>query len=64
MLPAAFSPVLVNYLKRCLHKDRKQRIRDIGDVSLALAGAFETARHVHRHGRSRTLCGDARSRLR
>ena len=45
ILPAACSPVLVTYLKRCLNKDRRQRIRDIGDVSLALAGAFETARH-------------------
>ena len=45
ILPAACSPVLVTYLKRCLNKDRRQRIRDIGDVSLALAGAFETPRH-------------------
>ena len=45
ILPAACSPVLVTYLKRCLNKDQRQRIRDIGDVSLALAGAFETARH-------------------
>jgi len=45
ILPAACSPVLVTYLKRCLSKDRRQRIRDIGDVSLAVTGAFETARH-------------------
>jgi len=45
ILPAACSPVLVTYLKRCLNKDRRQRIRDIGDMSLALAGAFEAARH-------------------
>ena len=33
--------MVASYIKRCLHKDRKQRIRDIGDVSLALDGAFE-----------------------
>ena len=43
MLPAGLSPVLATYIERCLHKDRKQRIRDIGDVSLALDGAFESA---------------------
>ena len=41
MLPAGLSPVVASYIKRCLHKDRKQRIRDIGDVALALDGAFE-----------------------
>ena len=34
--------MLGTVLRRCLHKDRKQRIRDIGDVSLALTGAFDT----------------------
>ena len=29
-------------LGRCLQKDQKQRLRDIGDVRLALEGAFET----------------------
>ena len=29
-------------LRRCLEKDANQRIRDIGDVRLAMAGAFET----------------------
>jgi hypothetical protein len=33
--------VLGIYNKRCLHKDHKQRIRDIGDVFLALDGAFD-----------------------
>ena len=42
MLPAELSPPLISYIKRCLHKDRRQRIRDIGDVSLALEGAFES----------------------
>jgi eukaryotic-like serine/threonine-protein kinase len=30
-------------LRVCLRKDSKQRLRDIGDVRLALEGAFETA---------------------
>jgi hypothetical protein len=42
MLPGQLSPVLATVLKRCLHKDRKHRMRDIGDVALALAGAFDT----------------------
>ena len=41
-LPAALPPTLLVYLKRCLHKDLKQRIGDIHDVRLALEGAFET----------------------
>ncbi len=42
VLRRELSPVLGIVLRRCLHKDRKQRIRDIGDVSLALTGAFDT----------------------
>ena len=42
-LPATVPPTVVTVLRRCLQKDRKQRVRDIGDVSLALEGAFETA---------------------
>ncbi len=42
-LPAALSPTLATFLKRCLHKDLKQRVGDIHDVRLALEGAFETA---------------------
>ena len=41
-LPATVPPAVVTVLRRCLQKDRKQRVRDIGDVSLALEGAFET----------------------
>ena len=40
-LPLDLSPSLVTYLKRCLDKDPRERIRDIGDVRLAMAGAFE-----------------------
>ena len=41
-LPATVPPAVVTVMRRCLQKDRKQRVRDIGDVSLALEGAFET----------------------
>jgi serine/threonine-protein kinase len=45
---------VVTVMRRCLQKDRKQRVRDIGDASLALEGAFETvAPHT-------TLAGTAR----
>jgi hypothetical protein len=55
-LPRDFSPVLGTVLRRCLHKDRKQRIRDIGDVSLALTGAFDTMPDVaHAVGAGRSL---------
>ena len=43
VLPSALSPALGTYLRRCLVKDPRERIRDIGDVRLALTGAFETA---------------------
>src|SRR5207344_2979734 len=41
-LPATVPPAVVTVLRRCLQKDRKQRVRDLGDASLALEGAFET----------------------
>jgi serine/threonine-protein kinase len=43
LLPRGLSPVLGTFLKRCLHKDRKQRIGDAQSLRLALDGAFETA---------------------
>ena len=43
VLPLDTPPLLLMFLKRCLQKNPKQRIRDIGDVSLALEGAFETS---------------------
>jgi serine/threonine-protein kinase len=47
-LSAAVSPAVRSTLVRCLQKDPKQRIRDIGDVRLALDGAFSSpATHVH-----------------
>ena len=41
-LPESLSPALDTYLRRCLEKDPRQRVRDIGDVRLAIEGAFET----------------------
>ncbi|MGI8423531.1 MAG: protein kinase domain-containing protein, partial [Chloroflexota bacterium] len=43
LLPATLSPALRTYLRRCLQKDPRQRVQAIGDVRLALEGAFETA---------------------
>ena len=40
-LPNDLPPTLATYLRRCLEKEPSQRIRDIGDVRLAMAGAFE-----------------------
>ena len=41
-LPSSVSPSLSVFLNRCLEKDPKQRVHDIADVRLAMAGAFET----------------------
>ena len=41
-LPAEVPAAIRTVLDRCLEKDPKHRIRDIGDVSLAMEGAFET----------------------
>ncbi len=49
LLPARLSPVLGTFLKRCLHKDRKQRIGDAQSLRLAVEGAFESA-VSHAHG--------------
>ena len=42
LLPSGLSPVLHTYIKRCLHKEAKQRVPDIAAMRLALEGAFET----------------------
>src|SRR5688572_22005330 len=42
-LPATLSPALRTYIRRCLQKDPRQRVQAVGDVRLALEGAFETA---------------------
>ena len=40
-LPSATPETLRAYLRRCLEKDPKRRVRDIGDVRLAMEGAFD-----------------------
>ena len=40
-LPKNLPPVLGTFLRGCLQKNPKKRVRDIGDVSLAMEGAFE-----------------------
>ena len=42
-LPPDVPPAVRTVLRRCLEKDPGQRIRDIGDVRLAMAGAFESS---------------------
>ena len=42
-LPATLSPSLAVFLRRCLHKNPRQRIGDVQAMRLALEGAFETA---------------------
>ena len=42
-LPADASPALRAALARCLEKDLKRRLRDVGDVRLAMEGAFSAA---------------------
>ena len=60
-LPATVPTGVVTVMRRCLEKDRKRRVRDIGDVLLALGGAFETATpptaaaHAARSALSRAL---------
>ena len=42
LLPPRLSPTVATYIKRCLHKDPKQRIGDVQSIRLALEGVFET----------------------
>ena len=41
-LPSDLPPGLTTYLHRCLQKEPSQRIQAIGDMRLAMEGAFET----------------------
>ena len=41
-LPRDLAPGLATYLRRCLDKDPTRRVRDMGDVRLAMDGAFDT----------------------
>ncbi len=45
-LPSELPPNVRTVLRRCLEKDPKERLRDIGDVRLAMKGAFETTINV------------------
>src|SRR5262245_16332083 len=40
-LPPRLSPIVGVFLRRCLHKDPRQRVGDIRDMRLAVEGAFE-----------------------
>ena len=42
-LPVDVPPHIVRLIRQCLVKEPRQRIRDMGDVRLALEGTFETA---------------------
>jgi serine/threonine protein kinase len=46
LLPEGVSPAVETVLRRCLQKDRRQRIGDMQDVRLALDGAFDTTTPV------------------
>jgi serine/threonine-protein kinase len=41
VVPASVPPAVRQYLRRCLARDPTQRVRDIGDVGLAIEGAFD-----------------------
>ena len=43
-LPAGLPSVLASFLRRCFHRQPKQRVGDVQDLRLALDGAFETAK--------------------
>ena len=66
-LPASLPPALTTFLKRCLQKDARQRVQAMGDVRLALEGAFSTGRRgqtqrPRRRRPRRARSGSARSR--
>ena len=42
-LPHDVPPLLATFLRRCLAKDPRQRVQAIGDVRLAMDGAFDMA---------------------
>jgi serine/threonine-protein kinase len=45
-LPSSITPAITAVLKCCLEKDPGRRMRDMGDVRLALSGAFESQAHA------------------
>ena len=40
-LPSEVPPTVATYLRRCLHKDPRERVADAQDIRLALQGAFD-----------------------
>jgi hypothetical protein len=42
LVPSGVPPSVRMYIERCLQKDPRQRVQSIGDMRLALDGAFET----------------------
>jgi Tol biopolymer transport system component len=42
-VPTSVPPRVVTAMQRCLQRDPRQRIHDVGDLRLTLDGAFETA---------------------
>ena len=45
-LPVDMSETIRTVIRQCLQKDPKRRIRDVGDVKLAMEGVFDTAARV------------------
>ena len=62
-LPADTAPRLTQILHACLEKDRARRVRDIGDVQLAMEGAFESLQLPTGAAESSGNAGWRRSRL-
>ena len=56
-LPVDLPPALQTYMARCLEKDPRERVRDIGDVRLALGGAFENSALDQSHQPERRRAG-------
>ena len=52
LLPSTFARDLLPVVRRCLEKDARLRLRDIGDVRLALNGAFVVERTDAEVGKS------------
>ncbi len=59
-LPAAVSPAVQRTLELCLQKDVRKRVRDIGDVKLAIEGAFETGAHAAAEDQHSATASDRR----
>ena len=62
-LPADTAPRLTQILHACLEKDRARRVRDLGDVQLAMEGAFESLLRPTGAAESSETAGRRRSLL-